>query len=197
MSSPPNTEIDCDFYKRLLVLSTLHSREKEETYIIERLRGPSQPFPSETINLTAAQRLDLEDDKELRIFLDHLANVCANTPGGKTVTAVTVHLPQNSRGPAYLFFSNNRSMKETEQAKIHVRHILKYLSTCDNSKYLSQNKKDAPKVETVLLKRILGFNRERLDAYVKTVSQCLETLQNLHDGGVGLDESCKSPISLQ
>lgn len=90
------------FYKRLVTLSSLHSLDRKRIYNIERLTDPSQPFFNPASDLTDIRFRRLRDDHKFRVFLDYLAEVCASTRSGRTVTAVTVHLPKDSNRPEYL-----------------------------------------------------------------------------------------------
>lgn len=175
-----------DFYKHLIVLSSVHSLDKDKRHRIERSRGPSQPPSSQVDNpIDSTAQVDDDDesalidekDIELRTILDHLAEICASKHNGSTVTAVTVHLPSLGSCPEYLFVSNSRPTSEKNSAKSHIESILKALCGVHITPTCTlQQQKDALEVYRWVLKRILWFNRERLVSYLSIIVDRLQDL---------------------
>lgn len=174
-----------DFYNHLIVLSSVHSLDKDKRHRIERSRGPSQPPSSQVDHSIDTTQVDDDDenalvdekDIELRTFLDRLAEICASKHNGGTVTAVTVHLPSLSSCPEYLFVSNSRPTSKKGGAKHHIKSILKALCGVHITPTCTlQQQKDALEVYRRVLKRILWFNRDRLVSYLSTIEKCLQDL---------------------
>lgn len=187
MSSNYKTGIDeIAFYGRLLVLSGLHSLDRNRNHQIERWTRPTQLFLKTSSDSTGAETQDLEDDDKLRIFLDCLAEICASARNGRTVTAVTVHLPKTSGPPQYVFVSNDRSKNETDAAKTYVEGILRAFETGQDHGY-RQNREVVPGVRHALLKKALEFNQARFKEYVKIIYNCLRKLSERNN----LNRSCE------
>lgn len=168
------------FYKRLVMLSSLHSLDRKQTYKIERLTDPSQSLFNRASDLTDIRFRRLRDDHEFRVFLDYLAEVCASTRSGRTVTAVTVHLPKNSNRPEYLLVSNNRFSDEMNPSRRHVKYILQTFGGF-------QHYPVSRRIRRVVLRKLLKFNQERFKEYVKIIFNCLDKLSTRSN----LNKDCK------
>lgn len=189
-SSADPRENESAFYKRLVLLSSLHSIEKQRYYRIDRLRGPSQPSSKQRRNWTRNEKRDLRDDRELRAFLDRLAEICASKRDGSTVTAVTIHRPGPDQPPHYIFASNSRS-DDPNAIKTHNQDVLgAFCSDGDGtSTYIPRQRRDVLMTYHEILGRILLFNRERLRVYLKSLWKCLQKLQDSLDGDKDPDET--------
>lgn len=181
------------FYKRLVTLSSLHSLDRKRIYNIEQLTDPSQSFFNPASDLTDIRFRRLRDDHEFRLFLDYLAEVCASTRSGRTVTAVTIHLPKDSNRPEYLLVSNNRFKNEMHRSRRHVEGILKTFGGSQH--YLGfHNKKYVPSgTRDEVLRSFLQFNQERFKEYVKIIFNCLNKLSTRSN----LNRDCKHLSALQ
>lgn len=177
MSLNFNTEIDENaFYGQLLILSNLHSLDKNRYHQIKRFTTPTQPFLKASSDSTVAGPQDSEDNEKFRVFLDCVAELCASARNGRTVTAVTVHLPKANRPPQYVFVSNDRSKNDTSAAKTYVEDILKAFEEGQEYPDVPQNREVVPGVRHAVLKKALKFNQERFKEYVKIVYSCLRKL---------------------
>ncbi|KAI7774819.1 hypothetical protein LA080_007751 [Diaporthe eres] len=188
MNSSANIGIDeIAFYGRLLVLSGLHSLDRNRFHRIERWTDRSESFCKASTDSIGAVSQDSEDDHKFRVFLDCLAELCASARNGGTVTAVTVHLPETSRPPQYLFVSNSRSNSETNAAKGHVEGILVAFEPGHNYPDLPRHWEVVPGVRHEVLKAALEFDQERFKEYVKIIYSCRRKLSNRND----LNKSCE------
>lgn len=179
------------FYKRLIVLSSLHSLDRGRYHRIKRLKGRSQPSRNKSSNLSETASVDQDKDIELRTFLDRLAEICASTKGGSTVTAVTVHLPEGrSVCPEYLIISNQRSEQDMKRTKAHIEETLKAFHSGIESNCIPRQRKGVLDTYGGVLKRILLFNRGRLNVYQGAVLDCLQELYKDTD----LDDPGTSPF---
>lgn len=175
MSPSSNTEsLEIGFYRRLLVLASLHSAERSQLHRIERLRVQNLPLSSSQGCLTQIERRELNNDLKLRLFLDSLAEICASTRNGSTVTAVTVHLPEGTRCPEYLFLSNQRDEKEAEDAKIYIESVLKTFVELESLPTpLKQQQHN-------VLRMALHFNRLKIQLCLDIICKGLRRLHKKH-----------------
>lgn len=177
MNPSPNTIVDENtFYKRLVLLSSLHALDRRENYRINRLRGPSQPSRNTARHPSDSAVQDEEQDIKLRKFLDRLAEVCASTRAGDTVTAVTVHLSENSPCPEYVFVSNNQSPEAARDAKIHIESILTAFWKFQECSRFTQQQNATQDAQNEVLRRAVWFNKSRLRVYLNIIEKNLETL---------------------
>ncbi|ROW04141.1 hypothetical protein VSDG_00958 [Cytospora chrysosperma] len=107
-----------------------------------------------------------------RDFMNMLAQICDNKPKGTTVTAA-VAIQYNDR-VQYRFASNERSEKELEQLKNFVEDILNSLGAWTRA--------TNDRVRASILRKIVSFNRLRLQAYVRAIytqsQECLNSPEN-------------------
>lgn len=188
MSSSANTGIDeTAFYGRLLVLSGLHSLDRNRIHRIERWTDRTESFRKASTDSIGAVSQDSEDDRQFRVFLDCLAELCASARNGRTVTAVTVHLPETSRPPQYLFVSNSRSNNEKNAAKSHVEDILEAFEPGHDYSDHPRHREVVPGVRHEVLEKALEFNKQRFKEYVKIIYSSLHKLSNRNN----LNKSCE------
>lgn len=186
----PNLDTGIDenvFYERLVVLSTLHSLDRERYHRIERFRDPNPLLGSLASASTQTESRDLKNEHKLRVFLDYLAEVCASTRSGRTVTAVTIHLPKKSNRPEYLFVSNNRFRRKiSDQCSEHIEGTLKAFEGFRDDHGSPRHREISP-ADRDALSNAVKFNQERFKAYVRIILNSLNTLFQRWD----LDQSCK------
>lgn len=189
MSSNVNTGTDeSAFYGRLLVLSSLNSLDRNRYHRIERLRGPAQPFLKASSDSTEIGPQAAADEEKLRVFLDCLAELCASARDGRTVTAVTVHLPKTNRPPQYVFVSNGRSKNETGAAKTYIEGMLKdFENVVHDYPGFSQTREVVPAVSRAVLGKALEFNQHRFKKYVRIIYDCLRKLSKRNN----LNKNCE------
>ncbi|KAK7733312.1 hypothetical protein SLS53_008209 [Cytospora paraplurivora] len=103
-----------------------------------------------------------------RSFLNNLAQICDNDRGGNTVTAVVaIQYPDHVQ---YRFASNQRTENELALVKAFIKDILESLATW--------TKAASRTIEGVILRKIIAFNRPRLQLYVRAIcshsQECLK-----------------------
>lgn len=196
MHSLPNADTGIDelaFYKQLAVLQCLHFLEADQYYRINRERGLSQPprvLPEDPTDSTSQQE---DPDIKLRKFLDCLAEVCASTRNGDTVTAVTVHLPSPGLPPEYVFVSNHLSQKAVSNAKDYIEGILNAFGQLQEYPSLSQSQEVAQThIGKEVLRQAVCFDRKRLHYYLRKIKKNLEVLSKRSE----LDTFCKLHLIL-
>lgn len=122
-----------------------------------------------------------------RDFMNKLAQICDNKPRGSTVTAAAVL--QYPDCVEYRFASNERNEKDLENMKSFIEDILNSLQPLTEARN--------GEVRAIILRKIVAFNRPRLQAYVRAIqthsqdclelpadsvtTQVRETLKNLRD----------------
>lgn len=173
------------FYKRLALLSIIHSIEKDRYYRIDRLRGPSQPSLKETRDWTGDKLKILKEDEDLRHFLDCLAEICANKHNGSTVTAVTIHRPGPDECPQYIFASNGRSDDDNEMES-YINYVLTSFGNLNKDKCLPRLLGGVLETHRDVSGQILLFNRSRLKVYLNKILRCLNNLKSREED---LDET--------
>lgn len=180
------------FYERLVVLSTLHSLDRERYHRIERSRDPNTLLGSPASASTQIESRDLKNEHKLRVFLDCLAEVCASTRSGRTVTAVTHHLPKKGNRPEYLFVSNNRFFpKELNQCRKYIERTLKAFEGSRDIHGSPRHREISP-ADRDALRNAVEFNQERFKQYVRIIFNSLNKLYKREE----LDESCKHIFTL-
>ena len=106
-------------------------------------------------NTTRGRRLH-----PFQIFLNKLALICDQQRGGNTITALVAL--KGSNGPAYHFASNNRQEEELKETKTFLTKLLGFVGT--NPDRLAEKP-----LQKQVLWRILEFNYQRVDHYVRSV----------------------------
>lgn len=100
-----------------------------------------------------------------QVFLNKLAQICDTQKGGDTMTALACL--KGSRGPEYIFCCNSRRVSELEQTKTFLSDILEFVATNPDSLGTKPLQKQ-------VLWRILEFNFDKLNFYLKTLASELE-----------------------
>lgn len=123
--------------------------------------------------LDHASDVTVQSSEQLfRDFMNKLAQICDSKPKGSTVTAA-VALRYNDH-VQYRFASNDRNERELEKLKSFIEDILNSLSTWT----VATNEK----VRAIILRKIVAFNRLRLQAYVRAIctqsQECLKSPEN-------------------
>lgn len=140
------------------------------------MRVPSQPSMNPARHSSDGGVQDEEQDIKLRKFLDRLAEVCASTRAGNTVTAVTVHLPRNSLRPEYVFVSNNQSPQAMRDAKTYIESIFQAFSQLQEHSRLPQQQKAVQVAQHEVLRQAVWFNKDRVKVYLKIIEENLDML---------------------
>lgn len=104
-------------------------------------------------------------------FINKLAQLCDNKPGGATVAALTVlQFPDCVQ---YRFAFNQQKQRELDAASLFVTEILKTICR--------ENGKASQEMTSFILQRALIFNRRRVEGYLTTlngqVDQCIDACE--------------------
>lgn len=114
-------------------------------------------------------------------FVYRLAYICANNVGSDTITSVAVMETEGSF--SYLFACNQVSAEEGKRISKHIEALLRKVATANQSRG-----NPGTRCQDEVLKRILRFNRLRIEAYLKRIFQhatkCLEGHQAVGDQGI-------------
>lgn len=116
-------------------------------------------------------------------FVNKLAQICDNKRGGNTVSALAVlQFPDRVQ---YRFASNQRTKDELRLVKSFMTDILTTLKMSDPG-----SARTAQAANTAILKKIVAFNRPRLQMYVRALhthsETCLGSLKPTDTVGDGL-----------
>lgn len=121
---------------------------------------------------SAPDSFGLTQEQLFHNFINKMAQICDSKRGGDTVTsAVALQYPEKIQ---YRFASNQRNRMELETVRLFVNDILLTLQrwTGESPGSPRSSKKT---VIASLLQKIIGFNRPRLQHYVKQVAEKSET----------------------
>ncbi|KAK1826641.1 hypothetical protein QBC39DRAFT_363963 [Podospora conica] len=133
----------------------------------------------------------ISDDEQLsgrkqlhRCFVNKMAQICATKKDSDTVTALGIIQPGETR---YIFASNKRSEEELDDLQEFIEDILNTLGAAQHEevKDAINNKQSA--LFSDILRKILRFNRPRLQHYIRKVAggveACIESVQESEEGG--------------
>ncbi|KAL1849919.1 hypothetical protein Daus18300_013114 [Diaporthe australafricana] len=145
------------FYEPLILLLAL-----TEAYIHIHNQAPRTPDPRVDVPSHSPEEL-------FQDFINKLCQICDNKPGGGAVTAISaLEYPDRVQ---YRFASNQRSEIELSKVKSYLIDILDTLKGYSTTSSL--------RVRASLLRKIVAFNRPRLQRYIRVLHQktqiCLET----------------------
>lgn len=119
--------------------------------------------------LNTAPSINVETPDQLfRDYVNKLCQICDSRPKGSTITAMSIL--QHPDHIEYRFASNQRDEEDEQRAKEFLLDILRTLR--------DWSKPTHSLVKTRLLRKIIAFNRARLQLYIRFLSsstdQCLE-----------------------
>lgn len=114
-------------------------------------------------------RFNMTQEQLFHDFINKLAQICDIQPGGSMVTAAcALQYPDRVQ---YRFASNQRNEQELKRLKDFIVDILNTLQ--------GWTEESSSPIKVTVLRKIVAFNRPRLQTYVKNVasqsSACLET----------------------
>ena len=101
------------------------------------------------------------DRRAFHDYVDKLAQICDSRQGGECVTAFTVLEWHDEI--LYVCGSNSRSAKKLEEMKAFMTDIIQMLKGSKGSKAPSRE------LSKAVLKKILKFNKQRLEHYLKSL----------------------------
>lgn len=113
------------------------------------------------------------------VFVNKLAQICDSKRGGDTVTAFAILQPNDVQ---YRFASNKRSAGDLKKVQTYITDILTILGKASNEDIRKAIWNRQIPIFSVILQKIIKFNRRRLVTYIKEIANhsgsCIEGARN-------------------
>jgi hypothetical protein len=121
--------------------------------------------------------------------------ICDIKKGSDTVTSCGILQPGQTR---YIFASNNRTEEALEEVKAFIEDILHTIGKAQDQEVKEAKVNKHSALFSEILRKILLFNRPRLEHYVRLIAReiepCIEAVRESEDGdsvgGMDLELSC-------
>jgi len=157
---PLKPKIVQKFYEPVVILSALVGSVKEKLPPVR----------------TAPSRHDRTDKELFHSFVYNLAHVCANEPGGKTITAFMVLRDCDEEGEEtahFVFASNGRTDEELAETAAFAKELLRVAANAAPNKPADQ----LARIRRELSSYVLRFNRRRVNMYLRRLYAKVEECQ--------------------